>query len=193
MEEGDSSQCIVCLDTKHCIPLPCCTCPPSCMSCITNLANDLFENAEALDQLTEEARATKYGNCPICKKVFAKDGENLSRPVGKCYMCNHGNQQLAAVKFAHLVSQAVHLEGLCDNCWLCNAYPETYQFVYECDRCGQPQKIPHPMYRYQASPAVFGGATWYCHRGCEDFTHWKILAQYVSSVPNVDKPASWND
>merc|ERR1712013_752187 len=37
-----------------------------------------------------------------------------------------------------------------------------------------------------------GGPTWACHRGCGDYTIWRIKADQVENVPAADKPASWN-
>merc|ERR1712013_129694 len=131
----------------------------------------------------------------LFKKVFIKAGEEISRPKGKCRMCGHGGMILAGVVYSKVAENQVEFLGYCDNCWLCYAYPEVYNFEYECVRCGRFQTIPHPMYRYQPAPDAFppeGGPTWACHRGCGDYTIWRIKADQVENVPAADKPASWN-
>ena len=77
--------------------------------------------------------------------------------------------------------------NLCDACNTGNANPCTY----ECDRCNQQQRIPHPMYRYQPSPQEFGGATWACHISCHDYTHWRIVESDIDRIPGHEIPTSW--
>ncbi len=77
---------------------------------------------------------------------------------------------------------------LCDKCM----YGETFSFAYECERCHKSQKIPHPMWLYQPAPDQFGSATWACHVGCGDYTHWRIMANDLTKVPLDHVPDSWN-
>jgi hypothetical protein len=63
---------------------------------------------------------------------------------------------------------------------------------YECDRCHRFQSIRHPMYQYQASPDAFSDATWACHVGCRDYTHWRIHQDQISHIPPDKIPESWN-
>ena len=53
---------------------------------------------------------------------------------------------------------------------------------YECNRCHQIQPIPHPMYRSQRGPREYSNWSWACHRGCNDYTHWRIIPQDASQV-----------
>ncbi|CAE8715823.1 unnamed protein product, partial [Polarella glacialis] len=55
----------------------------------------------------------------------------------------------------------------------------------------QVQRIPHPMWRYQASPTEFGGSSWACHKRCQAQAHWRVVAEDVSKVPAADAPPSW--
>jgi len=198
-----ATQCNICLDVKVCSSLPCCNGPVYCMSCLDLIVKDLLqfdddeeegdETSEEMEkQDDEQAVVEKYGDCPTCEKIFVKKGDNLSRPTGRCYMCGHGGKILAAVRSFTLGNDIV-LHGLCDNCWICEAYPETYQFEYECQRCGNYQTIPHPMYRYQAKVDAFGGATWACHQQCLDYTNWRIKADLACKVPAVERPATWDE
>jgi hypothetical protein len=48
------------------------------------------------------------------------------------------------------------------------------------------------MWRYQTDgPGAFGTATWACHVGCDDFTHWRVIPDDVARVPPMDTPESW--
>lgn len=61
---------------------------------------------------------------------------------------------------------------------------------YECERCNAVSLIPHPMYRYQESPAAFGNNPWFC-QPCADFTNRRILPSDLPWVPVDDCPESW--
>jgi hypothetical protein len=193
---GDMKECPICLTEKECVALPCGRCPTICMDCIDRLTDKILEIEDGeLPELPEEVRNQKAGKCPICKKIIMKYGCKLWRAEGRCRMCGHGGMILADVERCMVASNEVKLEGYCDNCWICIAYPETYRFEYECNRCGNFQSIPHPMYRYQPTADTFpavGGPTWACHQGCFDYTNWRIKADQADKVPNVDKPESWN-
>jgi len=77
--------------------------------------------------------------------------------------------------------------GQCDACLLGMRFP----LHYECERCHRAQQIPHPMWRYQASPTTFGNRTWACHRGCNDQTHWRVVPEDAGKVPDSDCPEGW--
>ena len=197
VEAGDGTtinkkECSVCLVEKECTTLPCGKCPPICIECIGHLTKKLLdaENGE-LSELPEDVRNQKMGKCPICMKIFIKVGSDLWRPNGRCQMCGHSGMILASLHFCMVENNELKMNGYCDNCWLCFAYPETYRFEYECNKCGKFQTIPHPMYRYQTTPDAFGTASWACHQQCGDYTYWRIKADQVAKVPNVDKPATW--
>jgi hypothetical protein len=38
------------------------------------------------------------------------------------------------------------------------------------------------MWRYQPGPNDYGTASWACHRGCDAFTHWRIIPEDASQV-----------
>ena len=90
------------------------------------------------------------GKCPRCRatigvrmegdKVVIEKKEN----VGQCRMCMQ----------THTLVNA----GMCVNCNL----GRRYCFQYECDRCHRTQRIAHPMFIYQATPADFSSASWAC-------------------------------
>lgn len=67
---------------------------------------------------------------------------------------------------------------LCDKC----LYGQSYNLVYECNRCHGHQQISHPMWKYQPSPDAFGSASWACQQ-CKDYTLWRILPSQLPSVP----------
>ena len=76
-------------------------------------------------------------------------------------------------------------------CALCNAgAAETYS--YRCQRCHRLQRIPHPMWRYQRTPAEETTDTWACHQGCRTFTRWKITPDDARRIPPNDRPPTWN-
>jgi hypothetical protein len=47
------------------------------------------------------------------------------------------------------------------------------------------------MWRYQATPTEFGTCTWACHRGCGDYTYWRVLTADLGRVPTHDAPEGW--
>lgn len=48
------------------------------------------------------------------------------------------------------------------------------------------------MWRYQLDgPGAFGSTSWACHRGCNDYTFWRVLPEDVPRVPPLDAPPSW--
>ena len=124
-----------------------------------------------------ETAVDGVGVCPIgCGPIVITDGVVAKAPyrTGQCRMCM---QQRTLVK-----------PNLCAACVIGEATPLTY----ECDRCHRRQRIPHPMWRYQAEgPGAFGTATWACHVGCGDYTHWRVVPEDVARVPPMDAPASW--
>ena len=77
--------------------------------------------------------------------------------------------------------------SVCDAC----AYGARFPLRHECSVCAHVQRIPHPMWRYQASAEAFGNVAWACHGRCGDFTRWRVVAQDVRLVPPEDAPASW--
>ena len=132
-----------------------------------------------LKKICEISTVSGIGRCPTCRSKFMFDlaTDNVTNDVpkikGRCGMC----------------CQVIDIEerGLCSACLL----GETHAFRYQCDGCHRIQSIPHPMWRYQNKPDVSGGATWACHQGCNDYTHWKILAEDADRIPDNECPESW--
>ena len=77
--------------------------------------------------------------------------------------------------------------GVCDACTM----GSRHRLRYECRGCGGAQMIPHPMWRYQPSPAAFGDVSWACHVRCGDYTKWRVLPSDLPRVPLADAPESW--
>ena len=51
--------------------------------------------------------------------------------------------------------------------------------------------IPHPLYRDQATPESYCNNCWACHRGCNNYTAWKI--EDPNLVPAHEIPDSWEE
>ena len=171
MAEGEQT-CCICLDIKESLFfMPCCGAESSsikyCDGCIKLMC------------ATEENIVGPVGGCPVCKKLFEMEfkvtGLKKFEVRGRCVMCCQGNKVL------------VSSDNLCENCLLGKAHP----FKYICNRCGNSQVIPHPMWRYQNSPGEFGSASWACHQQCNDYTLWKIIAADIPKIPAALLPASW--
>jgi hypothetical protein len=80
------------------------------------------------------------------------------------------------------------VEAMCEVC----RYGRTHALRYECHRCHRHQTIPHPMWRYQPSFEENSTASWACHVGCGDYTHWRVIAEDVSQIPREDIPETWD-
>lgn len=143
------------------------------MPCCGRAGSTLAYCRRCIEIICEQGRGA--GRCPSCREYIAvKDGGVVvteNRP--QCRMCW---QERALVD-----------QGLCDACLL----GAEYCFRYECDQCHGVQQIPHPMWRYQASPSAFGIATWACHAACGGQTHWRITPEDVTSIPLIECPEAW--
>jgi len=131
-------------------------------------------------QIICETSPGGVGRCPTCRAFLKKaDGSTfeVSDRVETCTLCQQPRTIIGDIR-GHPV---------CDACMLGNQNP----LRYECQRCGRNQRIPHPMYRYQATPEEFGNDSWACHNACGDFTHWRVLAADVALVPDADAPEGW--
>ena len=170
-----ASDCAVCLETFNdtdCVParLPCCQRETStfgvCLGCLEEICNHYT------------VEAGRVGKCPRCRErlYVSADGvvSNAPQPRGKCRTCLQERVLLAG--------------GKCDACLLGSQFALTY----ECDRCGGHQRIPHPMWRDQASPGEFGSVTWACHNACGDYTRWRVIAADLGRVPMHDTPEGWD-
>jgi hypothetical protein len=173
-------ECCICLENfpigpqnSKLVSMPCCKPPsasasPLCSACCM--------------MLVERGDFPSTGRCPLCRAFFrvtsaspnsAVQVESL-RDVAQCACCM---QLRVIVRDDH---------RFCDACVL----GRRHCLRYECEGCHGIQRIPHPMWRYQATPATFGTETWACQR-CGVFTRWRIAGQDVHLVPNADAPESW--
>ena len=110
--------------------------------------------------------------CPRCRAAIARvDGAFVAAPLRRCAVCR----------------QARATGETCEAC----ALGGRAALRYRCERCGGAQRIPHPMWRYMASPTSLSSATWACHGACGDYTRWRIDSRDAASVPASDAPASW--
>ena len=169
-----ASDCAVCLETFNdtdCVParLPCCQRETStfgvCLGCLEEICNHYT------------VEAGRVGKCPRCRErlYVSADGvvSKAPQPRGKCRMC---------------CQERVLLDGgECDACIL----GSQFELTYECDQCGRRQQIPHPMWRYQATPGEFGTTPWACHNGCDDYTRWRVIEADLGRVPAHDAPEGW--
>ena len=113
------------------------------------------------------------GKCPTCSnyiKITRAGRVEVTQRIAPCLICR---QQRTIIDL-----------DLCSMCLL----GRRYALVYECDRCHNLQRIPHPMWKYQNSPQEFSTDSWACHRGCNTFTHWRISSAEVEKIPAVATP-----
>ena len=173
MPDTVPDECAVCwAEVDTFAALPCCTAPAGssmryCVRCI---------------EIICENGALGVGRCPTCRSFIKKSDDPpgsfaVADRVEKCALCQQDKTIVGEIR-GHPV---------CDACHMGHNNP----LRYECQRCGRNQRIPHPMYRYQATASEFGNNSWACHVGCGDFTHWRILAADVHKVPDHDAPEGW--
>lgn len=119
------------------------------------------------------------GRCPKCRehvRVTPRGEVLVAENRGRCELCLQPNRALSAEQRALCVACAVGMR---------------HPLRYECQRCGRAQRIAHPMWRYQPSPATFGTTTWACHVGCGEYTRWRVAPADLARVPLDDVPESW--
>jgi len=163
----DTFTCAVCLEDETQFALmPCCHTADSticfCQRCIGVIV----------------ARGDGVGRCPRCRGYVKIDQGPpwqvvITTHQATCLMCR---QQKVIVD-----------EGKCDQCLL----GARFSFTYTCQRCGNPQRIPHPMWRYQISPTAYGNNTWACHQQCGDYTNWRVIPEDAERIPPEECPESW--
>eukprot|EP00406_Dinophysis_acuminata_P076386 CAMPEP_0179268002 /NCGR_PEP_ID=MMETSP0797-20121207/30217_1 /TAXON_ID=47934 /ORGANISM="Dinophysis acuminata, Strain DAEP01" /LENGTH=223 /DNA_ID=CAMNT_0020976273 /DNA_START=55 /DNA_END=726 /DNA_ORIENTATION=+ len=160
---GGSRPCAVCFEEEPPLAMPCCGKDGSTVAYCRRCIEIICEQAQGV------------GRCPSCRGyITIKDGGvSVAEKRARCQMCCQ--------------NKIIVDQGLCDACLL----GRQHVFKYECQRCRRTQQIPHPMWRYQATPTEFGGASWACHRGCADYTHWRIVPEDVMKVPHAECPESW--
>jgi hypothetical protein len=130
--------------------------------------------------LSQPVSDKRIGRCPRCREwlVIQQDGLDISvlKSAGMCQVCNQVKEVL------------LEDDNVCDACFLGRTHP----LYYECQSCRQFQCIPHPMYRYQATPQDYGTTSWACQGPCQHFTKWRIVPEYINQIPAGDVPESWN-
>ena len=174
-EEGEprssALSCAICFDPlSKPVDLPCCgrgngsTSTEFCEGCIETICLNEYS----------------VGKCPRCRKFIKAEraaGGRLvvssSLPRARCPVCRQVHE---------IVS-----DGLCSSCLV----GTRFVFLYECSRCQRFQRIPHPMYRYQSTPADYSSSTWACRR-CQDYTTWRISRHDIGKIPSFDLPDSWD-
>ena len=152
------------MECKHLTDLPCCN------------------NESAVDKFCFACIKTYcegeggVAACPKCRTTIKVENMKVvkSEMRGHCRMCNHKDMVLV-------------VPNLCANCKEGVSNP----LNYECNRCHNTQRIPHPMYRYQSTPDAYGTASWACHQACGDYTMWRIKESDMGKVPEYDIPTSW--
>ena len=171
MAAADCAVCLEAFNDTDCVAarLPCCQRETStfgvCLGCRESICA----------HYTVEAGRT--GKCPRCREriTVSVDGVVTKSPAPRA-KCNFCQQEKTLVDGRS-----------CDACIL----GSQFNLAYECSRCHQTQRIPHPMWRYQATPTEFGTCTWACHRGCGDYTYWRVLTADLGRVPTHDAPEGW--
>jgi len=165
---GEPTRCAICLDSLELIILPCCG------SAATVTSTTRFCQT-CIEIICRMAGGT--GTCPRCRGRLAIEHGSIVVPppnIGRCRMCCQNRKQLVQA-------------DLCEACLAGTRNP----LRYVCERCQRTQRIPHPMYKYQRTPAEYCNSSWACHQGCGDYTRWRIEADDLRLVPLTDRPESW--
>eukprot|EP00913_Durusdinium_trenchii_P028150 g26394.t1 len=117
----------------------------------------------------QKLRSTPCSLVPSGNKQRCEDDgvPSITENRGQCQMCRQ----------MHILVD----QGMCEACNL----GRRYVFRYECQRCHRLQRIPHPMWRYQATPTDFSSSTWACHQGCGDYTTWRLAPEDVGQVGSL--------
>ncbi|CAL1155872.1 unnamed protein product [Cladocopium goreaui] len=157
-------QCAICYEPCAPVTLPCCGKEGSTVMYCRNCMEIICAQGDGI------------GRCPTCRQCLSIDGAgvlSISENRQQCLMCRQ----------MHIIVG----RGMCEACNL----GDRFSFRYECARCHRIQEIPHPMWRYQKGPSDYGTASWACHRGCDAFTHWRIIPEDATQVPAMECPESW--
>eukprot|EP00656_Telonema_subtile_P057773 TRINITY_DN9582_c0_g9_i1.p1 TRINITY_DN9582_c0_g9~~TRINITY_DN9582_c0_g9_i1.p1 ORF type:complete len:239 (+),score=18.71 TRINITY_DN9582_c0_g9_i1:107-823(+) len=155
-------ECAVCLETEsERATMPCCDTTGSSISFCRRCVEIICKQG--------------LGRCPCCRAyIRIADGVvSVSDNEGPCVLCRQNKILVDA--------------NMCDACVL----GSRFALNYECQRCSRVQRIPHPMWRYQAHPSEFGDTSWACHQQCGDYTHWRVVPDHVSHIPLQDAPEGW--
>mmetsp|Transcript_15548 Transcript_15548/g.32405 ORF Transcript_15548/g.32405 Transcript_15548/m.32405 type:complete len:215 (-) Transcript_15548:284-928(-) len=165
---GEPTLCAICLDSPDLIILPCCGSAAS----VTSTTRFCQACIEVICRM-----AGGVGMCPRCRGRLAVEGGKVVVPppnIGRCRMCCQNGKQLVQ-------------DSLCEACLAGTRNP----LRYICERCQLVQRIPHPMYRYQPTPAKYCKSSWACHQRCGGYTRWRILPEDLRFVPVADRPERW--
>jgi len=171
--DATTFECAVCLEAAPA--------PPPHRRCCSREGSTIQVCQDCLRVICERG-AAGVGRCPSCRAYYRLNPDSgafeLCEAHGTCHMCQQP-RPIVSPPDAPL---------LCDGCTL----GMRIALRYECEGCGSVQRIPHPMWRYQANgPAAFGADTWACHARCGGFTHWRVSPADVDKVPPEDAPDSW--
>lgn len=176
--------------------------PTSSFSCGICLIDDLDRaQHEAQMPCCYTATSTvKY--CRDCIRMVCHFAEQNEQNVGKCPTCRQfisiecmgGSDRVirAARRDSCVTCRQMRVivdpvRRLCEKCSL----GTRYLFNYECEGCHRRQRIPHPMFMYQATTDSFSSDTWACHQLCHAQTRWRIVASDARRVPSEHAPESW--
>ena len=139
-----SFECAICWGDIPGTPtaLPCCGPPPS--------GSTTCYCKRCLEVICETALGG-MGRCPTCREfIQIVDGElAVAEGLQTCCCCNQARPVAETLRDGR---------SLCTACALGVRNP----LRYECERCHRVGPVPHPMYRYQVSPADFGNNPWFC-------------------------------
>jgi hypothetical protein len=137
-------ECAICWGDIPGLPtaLPCCGAPPA--------GSTTCYCKRCLEVICETALGG-MGRCPTCREfIQVVDGElAVAEGLETCCVCNQARPVAETLRDGR---------PLCTACALGIRNP----LRYECERCHRVGPVPHPMYRYQVSPATFGNNTWFC-------------------------------
>lgn len=172
--ESSGPPCSICLQEwdrhKKGVKMPCCWGKGStwyCRPCV-----DLLFQLSPLGLV----------KCPNCSaNVVMSEGGQLKSPKvveikKECRYCKRADQIIISW-------------GLCADCTL----GSQHCFKYECDTCGNLQRIAFPLWRWQVEgPESFTTRTWECKGRCNGRPrHWRVCKDHRLRVPMDDCPASW--
>eukprot|EP00731_Ephydatia_muelleri_P010666 Em0005g1252a len=148
------------------------------MPCCSRKSSTVQHCRRCIETIVQNGIRSSIGRCPACRAYFVMQGglpvTQTSVPR-ECVMC------------CQVKEIADPNRELCSACML----GAEFSFRYECDRCHRVQTIPHPMWLYQPTPSTFTGASWACHRGCGDYTKWRIVPDDLERVPLEHAPEAW--
>jgi len=173
MSRGDddaraATSCAICyesVDDASLARLPCCGARSA-----ASTTQFCVECVEILIRIDSDG----VGACPRCRAAIVRDdraGAFASAPLRACRVCRRTRATRETCEACALGGRAA--------------------LRYRCERCGEAQRIPHPMWRYMESPTAISSETWACHGTCGDYTRWRIDSRDRASVPVRDAPASW--